>query len=290
VGRNFFGVHWTWVVLTAFIVCSGNRGREDVAHKAVMRVLGAGAGTLAATALAGAFPVGDAWSIVAIFAVLAVALWLRPVNYAYWAAGMTGALALLYGYYGERGPGLLADRLEAILIGAALAIAASWLLLPVRTTDVLRRDLARALAELTDYVAAIGTDPAGLPELEARFAHAVTDLDNAGRALRRVPLRWRAAPDYVPALPALRRCAGALPGVTAHAASQAGPGRDGLREQARATLMPEVIRLRRALRDRSQPPAEAWNTLADRMASLPARAAGSRADDDAAVRPPTGAA
>ncbi len=47
------------VALTAFIVCSGNRGRGDVAHRAAMRLAGAGAGTLAATALSGVFTPGD---------------------------------------------------------------------------------------------------------------------------------------------------------------------------------------------------------------------------------------
>ena len=42
-----FGSHWIWVVLTAYIVCSGNRGRGDVVHKSAIRVIGAACGTLA---------------------------------------------------------------------------------------------------------------------------------------------------------------------------------------------------------------------------------------------------
>jgi hypothetical protein len=34
---------------------------------------------------------------VIIFAVLAIAGWLRTINYAYWAAGMTSIMALLNG-------------------------------------------------------------------------------------------------------------------------------------------------------------------------------------------------
>ena len=48
VGYVFFAERWAWVVLTAFIVISGNRGRLDVAYKSVLRVLGAAAGTLVA--------------------------------------------------------------------------------------------------------------------------------------------------------------------------------------------------------------------------------------------------
>ena len=43
----------------------------------------------------------------AIFAVLAVATWLRPLSYAFWAAGITAVLALLNGYFGVRGSDVL---------------------------------------------------------------------------------------------------------------------------------------------------------------------------------------
>src|SRR5438105_2276783 len=33
IGHVFFAEHWEWIVLTAFIVNSGNRGRLDVAYK-----------------------------------------------------------------------------------------------------------------------------------------------------------------------------------------------------------------------------------------------------------------
>ncbi|MGW7523140.1 hypothetical protein [Streptomyces sp. NPDC054783] len=61
----------------------------------------------------------------------AVALWLRPLNYAYWAAGMTTALSLLLGYFGQNATELLPTRLAATALGAALCIAAAWWLLPV---------------------------------------------------------------------------------------------------------------------------------------------------------------
>lgn len=66
-----------------------------------------------------------------IFAVLAVALWLRPLNYAYWAAGMTTALSLLLGYFGQDAQGLLPSRLGAIAVGAALAIGSACCVLPI---------------------------------------------------------------------------------------------------------------------------------------------------------------
>ena len=38
VGHAGFGEHWPWVVLTAFIVHSGNRGRLEVAYKSLLRL------------------------------------------------------------------------------------------------------------------------------------------------------------------------------------------------------------------------------------------------------------
>jgi hypothetical protein len=266
VGRSVFGLHWTWVVLTAFIVCSGNRGRGDVAHKAAMRLLGAGAGTLAATALSGVFPPGDLWSVVVIFAVLGVALWLRQVNYAFWAAGMTAALALLYGYYGERGVGLLSTRLEAILAGAALAVCASWLLLPVRTTDVIRRDIGVALAALDRYLAALAEDPASAHAPQERFRGAVGTLEHAQTLMRAVPSRLRRRFDYLPALTVLEQCAAELPSVTAVLADRhpEPSWRDHL-DRLRA----DIGELRQADARRVPLDPVAWNRLAAELREIP---------------------
>jgi hypothetical protein len=273
-GRALFGLHWTWVVLTAFIVCSGNRGRGDVVDKAAMRLVGAGAGTLAATVVAGLFPPGDRWSVVAIFAVLGAGLWLRYVSYAFWAAAMTAALALLYGYYGQRGVGLLGTRLEAIAAGAVLAVAASWFLLPVRTTDVLRRDLALALGALDRYrTAADGHDPGAEPlgpavlgRTEEQFRHAVRALDRTAALLRRVPAPLRPQAGYLSAVSALEECAARLPAVTA--ALAAVPAGDRRTEQL-GRLRGAVGELRRASAQRRVPDPVAWERLAEVVSGLP---------------------
>ncbi|MFJ3308079.1 FUSC family protein [Streptomyces sp. NPDC086549] len=129
-GRFFFGQHWPWAVLTAYVTASGNRGRTDVLRKGVERFVGACAGTLLATGVAAA-GIGGHAAVAVMFAVLAVALWLRPLSYAYWAAGMTAALALLLGYFGQDATTLLPTRLAGIGLGAALSVAVAWWLLPV---------------------------------------------------------------------------------------------------------------------------------------------------------------
>ncbi|MDA0159146.1 FUSC family protein [Solirubrobacter ginsenosidimutans] len=200
-GRALFPAHWSWVVLTAFIVASGNRGRADVLHKSGLRIAGALAGTIAATLLAGRIAPGEPITVVAIFVVLAAATWLRPLSYAFWAAGITAVLALLNGYFGERGDELLGQRLLGILVGAAIAVAAAWLVLPVRTTDVLRRRIADALAALSDVIAGRETGSAA-----HRFAGTVEALEQIARPLR-LQRRLRAGAHRADAIDAVAACA-----------------------------------------------------------------------------------
>lgn len=268
IGRSAFGLHWTWVVLSAFIVSSGNRGREDVAHKAAMRLLGAGAGTLAATVVADAFPAADVWSLVALFIVLALGVWLRQFNYAFWAAAMTSALALLYGYYGEQGTGLLATRLEGILVGACLGVAAAWLLLPIRVGDVMRRDVGAALAALDEFLSGLA-DPASRAQNEARFHGAVRALEHHAGLLRSTPRRLRAPIDHLPAIDALERCQQILPAISA-----APPQFERHHHAHIGGLRREIGELRRANGRAELPEASAWGRLVERLRALPQALAG----------------
>jgi hypothetical protein len=276
-GRELFGVHWTWTVLTAFIVSSGAVGREDVAHKAGLRILGAGAGTAAATVITGMVPAGDDWAIVALFGVLAIGTWLRPLNYAFWATAVTGALALLYGYYGERGSGLLASRLEAIVLGAAFAVASAWLLMPIRVTDVIRRDVAAALAALDAYLEGLMADEPSTPALEEHFRRTVVTLERHGGLLRAIPRRLRAPIDHLPAIDGLERCAEVVPSITA-AGDRAGdgsgdepgggPGADPGRARRVGQLRRELGTLRARNRQAALPDATNWDAFIDGLSAV----------------------
>nr|BEK68167.1 hypothetical protein KPHV_53940 [Kitasatospora purpeofusca] len=183
-GRAAWPDHWAWVVLTAFIVCSGARGRGDVLFKGLQRAVGAAAGTVVATAVAGSFGPHEDAAVVLIFAVLALATWLRELSYAYWAGCVTAVLSLLYGWFGQSSDDLLRTRLAAIGLGAAVGIAASWLILPLRTRDVLRRRTADALAALTELLGVTGTDRPALLRGRARFAYGAAELELLARPLR----------------------------------------------------------------------------------------------------------
>jgi uncharacterized membrane protein YccC len=150
VGEWLFGDHWPWLVLTGYIVAAGNRGRGDVLVQGLHRL----AGTVAATLLAGVFSPGDRTAVVAVLFTLGLALLARPYGYAYWAAGVTAALAFLYGYYGQGGAGVLAARVGAVAVATVLAVAIAWWVLPIRTTDMIRRRIADVLANVNNLLTA----------------------------------------------------------------------------------------------------------------------------------------
>jgi len=182
-GRFLFPGRWSWVVITAFIVCSGAIGRGDAAYKGVLRLLGAFLGVIAATALQYvAVPHGPAAAVL-IFAVLFVGVWLRDVNYAWWAACVTVILALLLPASDTSVTVLLSERLAAIFVGAICGVAACWFVLPIKTRSVVRRRLADILLALEEW--------AGAPEPER--AQKLQVVESCAEECERIaaPLRWQ---------------------------------------------------------------------------------------------------
>ena len=255
IGAAWFPSHWRWIVLTAFIVNSGNRGRQDVVHKSALRVAGAAGGTVAAIALGRFAGVDGLLAGAAILSCVFLGTWLRPLGYGWWSLFVTLALALLQGLQpGGTGPvALLCERLVEIGIGAVVGVAAAWFVLPVRSTDVLRRRLADALAAMSEALD---------PQHVARSSRAVTASLRRVEQLRpsfharRVALgRWRAPQpaDWIDTLVACEAPIVALVerGETPGAVRRAiGAARQSLREPAR--IGPALAALRDML---SSPPA-----------------------------------
>ncbi|MEW9572443.1 FUSC family protein [Rhodanobacter sp. Si-c] len=242
VGHLGFGQHWPWVVLTAFIVHSGNRGRLEVAYKSLLRLAGAAGGCVAAALLAA--PAGAHGSAALILLALFLGTWLRQLNYAWWALFVTVALALLQNYAGLPAASAMTLRLAAIAAGAAIGVATAWLVLPVRSSDVLRRRLANALAALGEAL-----DPGAEQRSTMSFVHALDDVESlapAFRAARVLGLRQPA--DWIDALSACRAPAlaligqGATPGNVRRAV---GAARQALKEPDR--LLDALKTLRDAL-------------------------------------------
>lgn len=183
IGYVFFAERWAWIVLTAFIVGSGNRGRLDVAYKSVLRILGAAAGTAIALLISVHVGAHDVSTVVLILTAVFLGTWLRPLGYAWWALFVTLALALLQGFTGFEPRNILWLRLEEIVIGAIIGVMAAWFVLPVQSTAVLRRRLADALATLSD-----GLDPAKDARTSDDFIAALARVEQVAPAFR--ASRW----------------------------------------------------------------------------------------------------
>ena len=150
VGLLAFPTHWRWLVLTAFLVNSGSLGRLDVARKSVLRVVGAAAGTLLATAVAGHAGADGATTGALAIACVFAGLVLRVLGYGWWVLGITLALALLQALEPAAAPWLLWQRVAEIVLGAAVGVAAAVLVFPIPSTDILRGRIGRALAAMSE--------------------------------------------------------------------------------------------------------------------------------------------
>jgi uncharacterized membrane protein YccC len=140
IGMPLFHDRWSWVVLSAFIVCSGAVGRDDAVRKGVQRVAGAICGTLlSATFVQVAIPGGDYGYAAVVFAVLFIGMWLREWNYACWAACSTMIFALLQGSQGAAPLPLFGERVLCIVIGALCAIASVSFVFPISREALERR-------------------------------------------------------------------------------------------------------------------------------------------------------
>ena len=195
VGWLAFPAHAIWVVLTAYIVNAGNRGRGDVLHKSVLRVVGALGGSVAAVGMALAVPTAGGFAaVVVIFAALFVGTWLRTYSYAYWALTVTLVVTLVQELFGVSpllGPGglageagMLGERMAAIVVGAAIGVASAWFILPVRSTDVLRRRLSELLVALAAALAPDAQDTDDRPARIAAFHSALARVEELAPAHR----------------------------------------------------------------------------------------------------------
>ncbi|MGW7381532.1 FUSC family protein [Streptomyces sp. NPDC054794] len=288
VGRNVWPDHWAWVVLTAYLVCSGARSRGDVLVKGAWRTAGAAAGTLVASAVSGSFGPRSDTAVVVIFAVLAVATWLRELSYAYWAACVTAVLSLLYDWFGQSPGNLLDTRLAGIAVGAVIGLAASWLVLPIRTAAVARARTAAALAALGELLEADWHDVSAVRRARARFGHRVDQLALATaplRVLAALPAPRRPEDDALRAMAALQGCAGPLDELTGVlAAAPAEPADDPAVTRRRAHVAAHALAVRRAIGRRPQPPETPGRaTTAGTPSAVPGAAAQAALDALAAL-------
>ena len=232
-GQTLFGRHWPWTVLTVLTVSLGARTRGEVILKAVQRLAGAAAATVAATLLVTVVRGHTGVTVGLVLAFLAAGMYLREVSYLWWAAAITGVLTLLYSLLGETDAGpVLGARLLAIALGGLCAVAPAALLAPVRTRDLVAKRTAACLR-----LAHAGT-AAGV----WRFERAVAELRDAARPLL-LSRRLRPTPEaaWTVAL------TGLVPRLRAHLVD---PGADDVRRE-----VGDIARAVRAARSPAPRPA-----------------------------------
>lgn len=141
-----------WAALAAFLVLGGTETVEETRLKGMQRTAGTVGGALlgfGVTIYIGTDPIVILPLL--IFCVFA-SIYFRPVSYALTTFWTTMALALLYDFLGTLTTETLGIRVAETAIGAAIALAAATLLLPIRTNQKLKGDVLAFILTLDDIV------------------------------------------------------------------------------------------------------------------------------------------
>jgi hypothetical protein len=203
-----------WAFITAFVVSVSTRTRLELAVKSIARLLGAGGGALVGIAAVGLIAPLGPWLAVLMLAVLSAGAYLRQFSYAWWAATITLLLTWLYALLDPTAPVPVLPRLEGIVLGAAAAVLAAFLLVPLPSRRILRGLLGRALAELDAVLVRVAE---GSPELTPAWDEfdrqlAVFEKTARSAGLRRL-MRWHPVAGWLPMVAVLREAAEAVVGV-----------------------------------------------------------------------------
>jgi uncharacterized membrane protein YccC len=152
VGELLSPQRWYWAVITAFVVFLGTNSRGDLLVKGVGRVLGTVLGVVAGlfvAVLAAGHP-GVALTGMAIG--LFLTFYLLTVSYSMSSFFITVTLGLLYDVLGTYTNELFLVRLAETAVGAAAGCLAGVFVLPNRTTEVVRDQVATFLETLREFV------------------------------------------------------------------------------------------------------------------------------------------
>jgi uncharacterized membrane protein YgaE (UPF0421/DUF939 family) len=181
-----------WALIAVLVIFIGaNNSREQVG-KALQRATGTLAGVGVGSLLAPVTGPHAGWAIAVVLGAFFFGFYFLQINYTFFVAGLTVAIAQLYAQMGELGNGLLLLRLAETSIGALAAIVAVLVVLPVRTHRAFRlamRDHLAACSSLVGQaVSQLGHDESALVQLHRD----VRAFDQAHHSLlaTAAPLRW----------------------------------------------------------------------------------------------------
>jgi len=147
-GRRFY-----WALIAAFITFMGTNTAGEQVRKSAFRIAGTFAGVMVGSVLAQLIGDRVELQIVVVLASLFLGLYLSRVNYAFMTIAMTVIFSQLYVELAEFSNSLLLLRLEETALGAAVAMLAAALVLPLNVGRVARvagRQQLTALADLID--------------------------------------------------------------------------------------------------------------------------------------------
>ena len=152
VGELISPSRWYWAVLAAFVVFNGTTSRGQILSRAWQRVLGTLGGVVAGVLLAALVgrnaPLQLGLIVVCVFA----AFYLVQVSSALMVFFITVLLAMLYGLLGTFSVQVLELRIYETAAGAAVGIAAAFLVLPTGTRSTVEEKLRDCLDSLDDLV------------------------------------------------------------------------------------------------------------------------------------------
>ena len=154
VGTMISPQRWYWALIAAFIVGVGAASRSEVLVKGLQRSAGTLLGIVAGIGLATLVSGHNILAASLAFASAFCAFYAFQTAYATMTFFITLMLALVYSLLGQFEPGLLVLRLEETVAGAAIGIAANYLVLPIRQSNAYAdalEDFLKALAEVISH-------------------------------------------------------------------------------------------------------------------------------------------
>ena len=148
---------WLWAFLAALFMYVGNESAGQILTRGwsnvVGSIIGVGIGLLVTSIVQGNMVV----ELSAIFVVLFIGIYATPVNYAFFAAGITATLGLLQSMSGGEVPSILELRFIEVIIGAGVGVLVAYIVSPLQARTHVRRSvfaLLMSMARLLEHSAA----------------------------------------------------------------------------------------------------------------------------------------
>lgn len=190
-------VRWPWALLTTSVVFVSGATRAETGLRGAQRIAGTIGGVLVGVGLG--FVVADhpRVELALIFALLFLSFAMLRLGYAWSVLWLTALLSVLYRFTNQPVDDLLELRLAETVVGAAIGVAVSMLVLPSSTRDQLRTTVGTVFSQLAGVLDDGPVRHEALRELD----RAVVDLRTRSRPLaltsRRMARRVSALVDAV---------------------------------------------------------------------------------------------